>query len=260
MIQMLHGDCLEVMKTLPEKSVDCFILDLPYGCLKIKHSKEWLAQYGRKEDSGMLGNCDWDEKIDLEKLWEQIKRLSKDDHTPILFFCTTKFGSDIIASNPSWFRYDLVWSKPTATSFLLANKMPMRSHEMIYVFSKKGAHYKRIDIEGDFPNTNVGARPIAHNVYHEFQHTPKQSNEGKRCVKSVIDMANKKGKDQHPTEKPVELYEWLLKRYCRETMLDATAGSFNSVFTAHKLGLQGIGIEKDETFFKKAEEKLKLLG
>jgi DNA modification methylase len=229
MIQMFFGDCLEVMKILPEKSVDCFILDLPYGCLKIKHSKEWLEQYGRKEDSGMLGNCDWDEKIDLEKLWEQIKRLSKDDHTPILFFCTTKFGSDIIASNPSWFRYDLVWSKPTATSFLLANKMPMRSHEMIYVFSKKGAYYTRLD-------------------------------EDLRCVKSVIEMANKKRKDQHPTEKPVELYEWLLKRYCRETMLDATAGSFNSVFTAHKLGLQGIGIEKDEKFFKKAEEKFKLLG
>lgn len=260
MIQMFHGDCLEVMKILPEKSVDCFILDLPYGCLKIKHSKEWLEQYGRKEESGMLGNCDWDEKIDLEKLWEQIKRLSKDDHTPILFFCTTKFGSDIIASNPSWFRYDLVWSKPTATSFLLANKMPMRSHEMIYVFSKKGSHYKRINIEGDFPNTRRGKATKPTNVYNAMPTFYPTTSTTERCVKSVIEIANKKGKGQHPTEKPVELYEWLLKRYCRETMLDATAGSFNSVFTAHKLGLQGIGIEKDEKFFKKAEEKFKLLG
>ena len=166
-------------------------------------------------------------------------------------FCTTKFGNDLINSNPDWFRYDLVWSKPAATSFLLANKMPMRSHELIYVFSKKGAYYKRIDIEGDFPNTNIGPRPKKFNT---FNHTEKESNEGKRCVKSVIEIANKKCKGNHPTQKPEELYEWLLKRYCIEggTILDPTAGSFTSCFTANKLGLKSIGIELNDEFYDKA--------
>jgi DNA modification methylase len=236
-MEFFKGDCLEVMKTLPNKSIDCFVCDLPYGCLNNK----------------------WDNKIDLVKFWEQIKRLAKDDHTPILMFCTTKFGAELIASNSSWFRYDLVWNKNKGVGFLSANKQPLRSHEMIYVFSKKGAYYKRVDIEGDFPrshsrgyttigNTNTynGGKPL---VFAE-----EVDNTGKRCVKSIVETVNKKGKGNHPTQKPEELYEWLLKRYCSEggTILDPTAGSFTSCFTANKLGLKSIGIEMNDEFFEKA--------
>lgn len=234
MLSLLKGDCLEVMKTLPNKSIDCFVCDLPYGCL--------------------TSGCDWDVKIDLTQFWEQIKRLAKDDHTPVLMFCNTSFGNELINSNPKWFRHDLVWNKMVGVSFLSANKMPLRSHEMIYVFSKKGAYYKRVDVEGDFVNTNKGSRPKNFNTCQPFNYTEKESNEGKRCVKSVIEIGNKKGKGNHPTQKPTELYEWLLKRYCPEngTMLDPTAGSFNSCFTAKAMNLKAIGIEKDQTFFWKA--------
>jgi site-specific DNA-methyltransferase (adenine-specific) len=262
-MQFLKGDCLEVMKTLPDKSIDCFICDLPYGCLTNAPRKDGTGgkTKGGKHYSATIG-CDWDIKIDLVKFWEQVKRLAKDDHTPVLMFCTTKFGAELIASNPSWFRYDLVWSKPSGTGFLMANKMPLRSHELIYVFSKKGAYYKRVDIEGDFANTNKGPRPTNYSVYGEFQNISKESNEGKRCVKSVIEIANKKCKGNHPTQKPAELYEWLLKRYCIEggTMLDPTAGSFTSCFTANKLGFKAIGIEMDEGFYEKAIELFKLRG
>jgi len=91
-----------------------------------------------------------DIKVDLDAFWEQVERLMKDDHTPIIHFCNVKFGVDLINSKPSWFRYDLVWSKDNGTGFLMANKMPMRSHENIYVFAKKGARYNRVDIEGEF--------------------------------------------------------------------------------------------------------------
>jgi site-specific DNA-methyltransferase (adenine-specific) len=220
-MQFLQGDCLEVMKTLPCKSVDCFVCDLPYGCLTGGGGKE-KAKRKKAGSRDHIAGCSWDIKLNLDLFWEQIKRLAKDDHTPVLMFCTTKFGVDLINSNPSWFRYDMVWSKSNAVGFLCANKMPMRSHELIYVFAKKGAYYTRIDEVG--------------------------------CPKSVIEVANKKGKGNHPTQKPAELYEWLLKRYCPPggTILDPTAGSFTSCIVAKSLGLQSIGIEKDEGFYTKA--------
>ena len=256
-MEFFKGDCLEVMKTLPDKSIDCFVCDLPYGCLA---QAKGAKPFGRNTKGPSNSGCAWDVKINLDLFWIEIKRLAKNDHTPVLMFCTTKFGAELIASNPDWFRYDIVWSKPSGTGFLSANKMPMRSHELIYIFSKKGAYYKRIDIEGDFPGTSGGTGNVGGSVYDCSNKGRKQpikrggTREGIRCVKSVIEIANKKGRGNHPTQKPDELYEWLLKRYCPEegTILDPTAGSFASCFTAKKLGLKSIGIEMDETFYGKA--------
>lgn len=268
-MEFFKGDCLEVMKTLPSKSIDCFVCDLPYGCLTGGAGKEKAKRkeaYERKrfingEDtgtiltSGILGGCAWDIKIDLVKFWEQVKRLAKNDHTPVLMFCTTKFGAELIASNPDWFRYDLVWNKSRGVGFLSANKMPLRSHEMIYIFAKKGAYYKRVDIEGDFP-PYVGSYSSAkiYNLNKPNLEGYKKIDNNKRCVKSVVSINNETNKGKHPTQKPAELYEWLLKRYCpaEGTILDPTAGSFASCFTAQKLGLKSIGIEMNEDFYGKA--------
>ena len=261
-MEFFKGDCLEVMKTLPSRSISCFVCDLPYGCLTGGAEKE-KAKRMNKSGDGVMGGCAWDVKIDLVKFWEQVKRLAKNDHTPVLMFCTTKFGAELIASNPSWFRYDLVWSKPSGVGFLCANKMPMRSHELIYVFSKKGAYYKRIDVEGDFPKWLCGKNGVR-SGNHADSGLPKTNisgGEGKRCVLSVIECkgarSNQKGEKKeykHPTQKPEELYEWLLKRYCppEGTILDPTAGSFTSCFTANKLGLKSIGIEMNDEFYEKA--------
>jgi site-specific DNA-methyltransferase (adenine-specific) len=267
-----HGDSLELMKTLPDKSIDLFVCDLPYGCLgplkgggpSLRDPNKPSNQRKRFVDgvdtgttltSGTLGGCAWDVPIDLAAFWVQVKRLCKNDHTPVLMFCTTKFGVELIKSNEDWFRYDLVWSKTNAVGFLMANRMPMRSHEMIYVFSKKGANYTRVDIQGDFPRAVGGTSET--NVYNSGVAIPNtmKDNTGRRCVKSVIDMSNKKGKGKHPTQKPDDLYEWLITRYSKEgdTILDPTAGSFASCFTAQKLGRNAIGIEKDDGFYEKAK-------
>jgi len=250
-LKLIHGDCLEEMKKLPDHSIDLFLCDLPYGCLAVPHSEKWMKQYGRTED-GSLGGCAWDVKLDLEQFWEQVERLMKDDHTPIIHFCNTKFGNDLINSKPKWFRYDLVWSKTNGVGFLSANKMPLRSHENIYVFAKKGARYNRIDIEGDYKKAGGGR--TCSNVYAgEFAHV-QPDNEGKRCVKSVVEIPNKKGRGNHPTQKPNDLYKWLIERYSNpgDMILDPTAGSFSSCFTAVELGRQAIGIEKDDKFYEKA--------
>jgi site-specific DNA-methyltransferase (adenine-specific) len=249
---LLNGDCLELMKTLPDKSVDLFICDLPYGCLTTSKVKDY-EKYLENKEKFKLGNsyvgCEWDVKINLEAFWIQVERLMKNEHTPIIQFCNTRFGNDLINSKPTWFRYDLVWSKPQGVGFLCANKQPLRSHENIYVFAKKGATYYRKDIEGDFPNTNKGGSTKS-NVYNvPAKHL--ESNEGKRCVKSVIEIYNKKARGQHPTAKPIELYKFLIERYSNEgdTVLDPTFGSGNSGLASTELKRKYIGIEMNEKFY-----------
>jgi site-specific DNA-methyltransferase (adenine-specific) len=259
-LTLLKGDCLEVMKDISANSIDLIICDLPYGVLHAgrKQNGDW---FDRNQNGGE--GCAWDVKIDLAQFWEQTKRILKNEHSPVIHFCTTKFGYDLIKSNESWFRYDLVWDKGTGVSFLSANKMPMRSHEMIYVFSKAGAYYDRVDISGNFKSwklketsgdraPNKAGGKLTKNILN--------ANDGtKRCVLSVIQNVKSKPKGGHPTEKPIDLYRWLIARYCPVdgTVLDPTFGSGNSVFTAFDMGRNAIGIEKNDAYFNKADEKLK---
>jgi DNA modification methylase len=247
MATLLKGDCLKIMASLPDKSVDCFMCDLPYGQLHGGASQEGSYRHTNQT------NCAWDVKIDLVEFWKQVKRLAKDDHTPVLMFCNTKFGYELIKSNEQWFRYDLVWDKARGVSFLSANKMPMKSHEMVYVFSKKGAYYKRIDVKADFNSSRKGGGgySIVYNSKKTYTADTKDLPPDERCPVSVIKINNFASKANHPTEKPKELYEWLLSRYCPVdgTVLDPTAGSFNSILSARKLGFKAIGIEKNTSFF-----------
>ncbi len=240
MFHLYNADCLEKMKDISSNSIDLILCDLPFGII--------------------TGGCSWDVKIDLEKFWEQIKRIRKNDHTPTIHFCTTKYGYDLIKSNEDEFRYDLVWSKPNAVGFLSANKMPMRSHEMIYVFSKKGAQYQRIDISGDFPcSVKEGhQRSSNQSVYGNEYISMSHDNTGKRCPKSVLSFSNKKAKGAHPTAKPLELYRFLIERYCPVggVVFDPTFGSGNSGLAAKELKRNYIGIEKDKSFYDKFSDKI----
>ena len=118
-MDLKKGDCLEVLKTLPDKSIDFVYLDLPFGQTA----------------------CKWDIKLDLSALWKELKRLARSDRTPFFFSCTTKFGYELIKSNEKYYRWDLVWEKNRAAGFLNAYKLPMRKHEMIYCFAKKSPEY-----------------------------------------------------------------------------------------------------------------------
>ena len=118
-MDLRNGDCLEILKDIPSKSVDLVFADLPYGQV----------------------NCKWDCKIDLELLWKELLRVAKSDNTPFFFTTTTKFGYELITSNKKMFKYDLVWAKSNKCGFLQAKKQPMRKHEMVYVFYKKQPAY-----------------------------------------------------------------------------------------------------------------------
>ena len=270
-LTLRHGDCLEIMKSIPDKSVDLIICDLPYGCLSVEgkskispeKAKQIWGNWAEKNLQSYGNGCAWDIKIDLKAFWEQVKRIRRSDHSPTIHFCTTKFGYELIQSNPDEFRYDLVWDKQRGVSFLSANKMPMRSHEMIYVFSKAGAFYERKDITGNFQSWKVKREGIPSEISTQYGGASRKNTEGgdgKRCALSVIkEMGGNRKTNGHPTEKPCDLYRFLIDRYCPVggTILDPTAGSFNSVFTAYEMNRSAIGIEKNDTFYKKAEERLK---
>jgi len=264
-MELYQADCLEKMKELPDKSIDLFVCDLPYGCLtggggqeksrrRFINGKDTGTDITQKE--GVIAGCSWDIKIDLAQFWVQVKRLCKNDHTPVLMFCNMRFGVELINSNPDWFRYDLVWNKQRGVGFLAANKQPLRSHEMIFVFSKKGAKYNRVDEKGDYSKWSHGNyNSNKSNTYGEFKPlVNKTGGDGIRCVKSIISFERKLKSGQHPTEKPVELYKWLIERYSNEgdTVLDPTFGSCNSGKASVELKRKYIGIEKDKGFFDKA--------
>ena len=242
-----NADCLQKMKDLSANSIDLIICDLPYGCLTGGAGKE-KAKRNEAGNEGVIAGCAWDIPIDLEAFWKEVKRIRKNEHSPTIHFCTTKFGYDLIKSNEKEFRYDLVWTKTNAVGFLQANKMPMRSHEMMYVFSKAGAYYERKDISGNFP-AGGGGRSIA------GMPNLGTTEAGRRCVKSYVEVANKKTKGGHPTAKPIDLYKWLIERYCppNGTVLDPTFGSCNSGMACRELGRNYIGIEKSKDFFDKVK-------
>ena len=266
MVVLYLGDCLEKMKSVADKSVDLIICDLPFGCL-IGGGITNMSEEKRKEKykghhGTTINGCSWDIKIDLVEFWKQVKRIRKNDHTPTLMFCTTKYGYELIKSNEKEFRYDLVWDKQRGVSFLSANKMPMRSHEMIYVFSKAGANYNRIDIDDETKQRKPEnlSKPYKGNIYMNSKLTRSQgAPNGKRCIYSVITHKKVGVKTQsHPTEKPVELYKFLIERYSKEgeTVLDPTFGSGNSGLACNELNRKYIGIEKDNNFFWKFAKKV----
>ena len=236
---LLHGDCLELMPTLGDGTVDMVLVDLPFG----------------------QTDCKWDCVIGLAEIWVQLKRICK-PNANIVFFCTTKFGNKLINSNEKWFRYDLVWSKPNSKAgFANAKKMPMRKHEMIYIFSKPSAGGKTYNPQkttGHKPYDKGITSPDPKTIYSGFDDYRSIPNTGDRYPSSVIERILTGEKRYHSTQKPVALCEWLIKTYSNEgeTVLDFTMGSGSTIVAAKNTGREFIGIEMDEEIFKIAEERL----
>ena len=234
-MELFNGDCLAIMPTLETNSVDMVLVDLPYG----------------------QTNCKWDTIIDMEKMWIEMKRICK-DNANIVFFTTTKFGNKLINSNEKWFRYDLVWEKSNCMGFMSANRMPLRKHEMMYIFGKpsggkktynpqktKGEPYKReiVGLAKVYGGEGVGVETI--------------NLSGDRHPLSIQKFKTNAHKI-HPTQKPVEACEWLIKSYSKENdvVLDFTMGSGSTGVACKNTNRKFIGIEMDEEIFKTAKERI----
>lgn len=229
---LLNGNCLELLSDISNNSIDLVILDLPYG----------------------QTNADWDNKIDLQLLWKQLKRIGK-PNTPFFFFCTTKFGYELIKSNEKWFRYDLVWFKENCNAgFLNAKKMPMRNHELIYVFYNKLPFYNIQEHHTRIANSTSRAKNTS-TLYGSNQNLLHSSGRVWQppLPKSVIrcDANLNRRAQNHSTEKPIGILEWIIKYYSKsgDTILDPTMGSGSTGVACNNLGRNFIGIEFDSNFF-----------
>ena len=234
-IQIKQGDCLELMKDIPDKSIDMVLCDLPYGTTRNK----------------------WDSVIPLDRLWEQYKRVIKENGA-IVLFSAEPFTSLLITSNIQQFRYDLIWSKTQGSDFLNANRKPLRSHENICVFYKKQPTYNPQKTDGkpykpksgETTSTNFGK-------FNGNHHT--ENKDGKRYPLSVLRFSGEhnRGK-QHPTQKPTNLLEWLIKTYTNEneTVLDNCMGSGSTGVACINTNRNFIGYELDEHYFQIAKERL----
>jgi site-specific DNA-methyltransferase (adenine-specific) len=240
-MNLINGDCLEVLPTLAKKSVDMVLVDLPYGQTKLV----------------------WDTPIDLDKMWVELKRVCKGNAT-IVFFTTTKFGHKLIASKEKWFRYDLVWEKHTSVGYLSANRAPLRTHEMIYVFGNQWGGNKT------YNSQKTPGKPYDHpaiatktaDIYGETKLVRRQNITGDRHPLSIQKFKCNGTKSLHPTQKPIDACEWLIKSYSNEgdTVLDFTMGSGSTGVACKNTNRKFIGIEKDEEIFKTAEKRINNLS
>jgi len=235
MIDLRQGDCLELMKDIPDNSIDMILCDLPYGTTA----------------------CKWDVIIPFDKLWEQYNRIIKDNGA-IVLFGSEPFSSQLRMSNLKMYKYDWVWNKKKAGNIFLAKYQPMKIHENIMIFGKGKIAYFPIMIERDkikksknygTGETMGGNRKKEEKVYIYDKKNPI----------SILEFSNASQKGKvHPTQKPVELLEYLIKTYTNEgeTVLDNCMGSGSTGVACKNLNRNFIGIELDETYFNIARDRL----
>lgn len=235
MIKLLQGDCLELMKNIPDGSVDMILCDLPYGITK----------------------CKWDSVIPFDVLWEQYNRVIKDNGA-IVLFAQGVFTHKLAMSNIAHYKYEWIWRKSLATGFLNSKRMPLRAHENILVFYKKPPTYNPQFTQGKPYKTKNGALSP---VYDENFASVETVSDGRRYPIDVLDFKIEKG--LHPTQKPVALLEYLIKTYTNEgeTVMDNCMGSGSCCISAINTNRSFIGIELDKNYFDIAEKRIRnLLG
>jgi len=248
--KLINGDCLEEMKKLENNSIDLLFTDLPYTTAKTKCT-----------------SCSWDKPIDLEKFWIEVNRICK-INCPMFFCCNTRFGVELINSNPKNYRYDFIWAKSRKSGFLTSGKMPLRSHEMVYVFYRKQPIYnvkkyhkpKFLKESNSIIDTKNEDKNLG-NVFYGFDKDKfidmrKQTGYEPPLPDSLLEIKSVGGK--HQSQKPVDLISFFIKYYSNEgdTILDATMGSGSTGVACKELNRNFIGIELDEKIFKIAEERI----
>ena len=234
-ISLFQGDCLEVMKGIPDGSVDMILCDLPYGTTKNK----------------------WDSVIPFDLLWEQYERVIK-ERGMIALTAAQPFATSLISSNMSMFKYDLVWDKKMPTGFLNAKRQPLRRHELVLCFYKKMPKYNPIMRDGK--ERSKGGRIYSlSDCYGNIKQAKEKEIYNLYYPTSILEFSNANQKDKvHPTQKPLGLIDWLVETYTdkRETVLDNCMGSGSTGVACKRLDRKFIGIELDETYFNIAKERI----
>ena len=230
---LLLGDCLDLLPQIPDNSVDMVLVDLPYGTTA----------------------CKWDSIIPLDQLWEQYNRICKLDGA-MVFTAAQPFTTVLAASNLDHFKYEWIWEKPQGTNPMNAKVMPLKSHENVLVFYRKKPTYNpQMWYSTPYGGFSSDTSKIGE-VYGSAQSKHRDNPEGSRYPKTVMKFKQEKG--LHPTQKPVELMEYLIKTYTNpgDTVLDNTMGSGTTGVACVQTGREFIGMESDAKYFTIAEQRI----
>ena len=233
-----QGNCLELLKDVPNSCIDFILTDLPFGTTE----------------------CFWDKKIPLEPLWIQLNRVTK-RNAAMIFFSQLPFACDLINSNRKNFRYEWIWEKPLASGHLNSNKMPLKAHENILVFYQALPTYNPQFTQG---KPRFYRAPVGLNYYGKCYNNRKSwdtYNDGTKCYPRDVQKFNVvQGHEErfHSTQKPVNLLEYLIRTYTNEneTVLDVTMGSGSTGVACVNTNRNFIGFELEEQFFRIAEKRI----
>ena len=238
MIDLRKGDCLELMKDIPDKSIDAIICDLPYGTTA----------------------CRWDTIIPFEPLWGQYERIIKPNGA-IVLFGSQPFTSALIMSNPKLFKYELIWDKKTGLGFLDSKFRPLKSHENIIIFGLGGCSNgsktpMKYNPQGLIETTKQNKNTKSNILNSEPKKRENLGTTHTNYPKSIHTFSRVSG--NHPTEKPVPLLEYLIKTYTNEgdTVLDNTMGSGTTGVACVNTNRNFIGMELDDKYFEIAEKRI----
>lgn len=234
--QLILGDCFDVLKTIPDRSFDAIITDPPYFNTNLAFDKV---------------------KFSYDDLWREFKRVIKDKGM-ILIFSQIRPAIEVITSNPKWFRYEIVWNKTMPVGFLDANIKPLKTHELILVFSKilKGSVYNpQKSVKTPYHKRRRGKINHYRNVNRVH---PVTQNKGERFPTDVITFSNGNNKSLHPTQKPLDLIKYLVKTYTNESqlILDPFAGSGTTAIACLECDRDYFCIEKDPEYHAIASKRI----
>jgi DNA modification methylase len=233
-IKLYNGDCLELMKDIPDKSVDMILCDLPYGTTA----------------------CKWDTIIPFDLLWEQYNRIIKNNGA-IALFGSEPFSSYLRMSNIKNYKYDWIWNKKKGGNPLLSKIQPIKIYENISVFGKGKINYYPIMVDREKPkNRGKNKEKISETTNNCFTEDKVYT---QYYPKAIIEFSNASQKDKfHPTQKPVELLEYLIKTYSleNELVLDNCMGSGSTGVACINTNRKFIGIEMDESYFEIAQNRI----
>lgn len=231
-VKLIHGDCLEVMKSIPDGSVDLILCDLPYGTTQNK----------------------WDSIIPFKDLWDSYNRICSG---MIVLTAAQPFTSSLIMSNKKDFKYTWVWDKALSTGFLNAKKQPLRQTEDIVVFGNGKTYNPIMEVRGKPRNKGGKGKSRRSDNYGKYGDSVSVNNEYYPTNLLRISNAVRKGR-QHPTQKPVALMEYLIRTYTNEgdTVMDNCMGSGTTGVACMNTGRRFIGIEKDDVYFEIAKNRI----
>ncbi len=236
MIKLLHGDCLELMQTIEDGSIDAIITDPPYGTTA----------------------CKWDSVIPFDPMWEQLNRIIKPNGA-IVLFGSEPFSSALRMSNIKNYKYDIIWDKVLHSNPLIAKKQPLSAHENISLFYKKQPTYNP-QMRYDGKEIKRGGKSVGLSETKGQTKIFRGKDSSKaRYPKKIVAISNASKKDSfHPTQKPEALMRYLINTYTNEgeTVLDFTMGSGTTGVAAKQTTRKFIGIEKEDKYFQMAQQRI----